>query len=1087
MSFRDTLRDTLLLALIYCLAALPLIGFARAPSGAVPLWPSAGIAVAALLLRGRQLWPGVWLGAFASTLYLRAQLFDAGLDPRSVLLAALLAVGPAAQAWLGARLGATSLIHPFALVQGRTVVQFLLRTAPLPALLDSLWSSLILAGFGIAAPAQLVTCAWVRWGGDTLGVLLLLPVLLAWQARPAADWVPRRRLLTLPLLASLLLSTLALGIVDTLEKRRDEQEFERRAQGIAHALAISLRLHLETVRALADHIDANQHLLREDFRHFAEGQLFRHPGLRALEWAPRVESSERLTFERDASLELQRPYAIRQYDAERHIVRADIRPDYYPLLYVQPHAANLAALGFDLAVHPESGPSVERALAKGVLVATPPLQLVQETHGELSVVLYLPVPTRTLGTHSWRGLAVAIMRIPDLMQATFQKFDISSFSLRLRDISDARSLPLYSADWAPSRGSPHWSGRLPIADRYWQIDLLRKPGSGGNGSFGLNAVLAGALLFNSVLAALLLLVSGQTTVIEETVRLRTRRLHSEIEERQRAERGLRQAAVVYEHTREGILVLDARGRIRTANPAFTRITGYSLVELRGRHVRILLDRSHRRSLLDALRAALGDSGHWQGEISCRQRSGASFPAWLNINPIADHDTGVQGYVAVFSDISSLKRSQDALEHLAHHDPLTGLPNRLLLQARLEHAIERCRREHSRLALMYLDLDRFKHVNDSLGHDAGDRLLIAAASRLGAQLRDGDTLARLGGDEFVLVLEGIDDASTVDSIANRFIEVCTAAFQIGDHEIYLGASLGIAVYPADGADAATLLRNADAAMYQAKAQGRGTHRFYTAALTQQAEQRVRIEGELRRALLAGELRLYYQPQICLGDGRRCAVEALVRWQHPSHGLLLPADFLPLAEETGLILPLGEWVLDEACRQARVWLDAGTELRRVAVNVSVPQVMRQDLPALVASALARHELPAEYLELELTESLLLYDPERGAQILDALKALGVSLAIDDFGTGYSSLAYLKRLPIDRLKIDRLFVRDVPDDADDCAIVCATLDMATHLGLEVVAEGIETEAQAEFLRRHHCAMGQGWLFGKAMPAEQLSADTC
>jgi diguanylate cyclase (GGDEF)-like protein len=440
-------------------------------------------------------------------------------------------------------------------------------------------------------------------------------------------------------------------------------------------------------------------------------------------------------------------------------------------------------------------------------------------------------------------------------------------------------------------------------------------------------------------------------------------------------------------------------------------------------------------------------------------------------------------VAVFSDISGIKRSQAQLAHQAQHDPLTGLPNRLLFKDRLEHALSRAERTGAPLALLFLDLDRFKHVNDTFGHAVGDQLLQEVSRRLEAAVRREDTVARLGGDEFTILLEDLRRPEDAAVLARKLLAALAEPCQIAGHDLRVTTSIGIGIHPRDGTTAAELLAHADAAMYLAKGDGRDGYRFYTPELTAAALQRVRLESELRGAIECNELLVHYQPQLELGSRRLVGAEALVRWRHPQNGLMGPDHFIPAAEDSGLIVDIGAFVLREACRQAREWSEGGIGLDAVAVNVSATQIRRSDFVGMVQAVLEETGLPASGLELEVTEDLILDLAEAGSDALHVLGGLGVRLAIDDFGRGCSSLARLGRLPIRRLKIDRSFVAALPADQAAAAVARAATALAGSLGLEVVAEGVETPAQAALLQQHGCRHAQGFLFGRPVAAGEFA----
>ena len=551
----------------------------------------------------------------------------------------------------------------------------------------------------------------------------------------------------------------------------------------------------------------------------------------------------------------------------------------------------------------------------------------------------------------------------------------------------------------------------------------------------------------------------------------------------RAAESLRQAAAVFETTHEGILITDLKPRIVAVNRAYTEITGYSETDVVGKNPNLVKSGRHDESFYQVLWHQLIETGHWQGEIWNRRKNGNIYPQWLTINTVNDDLGRPCQYVGVFSDITQIKQSEARLEHMAHYDPLTDLPNRLLVQSRLQHAVERAERHGHKIAALYLDLDRFKTVNDSLGHPSGDELLSLLSIRLNARLREEDTLARLGGDEFLLVLEHIDHLEVAAKVAQTMIDLLLPPFQLASgHEIFLGVSIGISIYPDDAGDVTELIQHADMAMYLAKQEGRNTYRFHTPALSSAASERLSLDTRLRRAVVEGEFVLHYQLLINAATGLPAGVEALVRWQPPGEALVPPGKFIPIAEETGLIVPLGEWVLRTACSQGRAWIDAGLPAMIMAVNLSVRQFQSIDVVDLVRQVLAATGFPANQLELELTEGMLMDDAIHSISTLNALKNLGVRLAIDDFGTGYSSLAYLKRFPIDKLKIDQSFVRGLSDDLNDREITATIIAMSRILKLDVLAEGVETEQQLHFLREQGCDYYQGFLFHRPEPAAQV-----
>ncbi|UUY09282.1 EAL domain-containing protein [Pseudomonas sp. J452] len=560
----------------------------------------------------------------------------------------------------------------------------------------------------------------------------------------------------------------------------------------------------------------------------------------------------------------------------------------------------------------------------------------------------------------------------------------------------------------------------------------------------------------------------------------------DITQRRADEESLRQAAAVFDSTQEGVLVTDHSQKIVHVNPAFSRITGYSAEEVLGQSPNLFKSGRHDAAFYHSLWHALEQRGAWSGEIWNRRKDGEVFPMWQCIRSIHDETGNLSHYVAVFSDISALKRSQHELDYLAHHDPLTTLPNRLLLSERIEQAVQRAQNSKQRGALLLIDLDHFKIINESLGHNTGDQLLKLIGERLALRFDKQLTLARLGGDEFGLLSNDCANAEQASQLAQRLLDSLAQPFQIAGETLFISASIGISLYPDDGDSVEQLLRNADSALFRAKSSGRQAFSFYSQDMTAQARQRVKLEAELRQALEQNQLRVYYQPIHRLDDGRMLGAEALVRWQHPERGLVPPGEFIPMAEDSGLIGAIDAWVLEQACLQMCRWLARGIELDFIAVNVSSRLFCRGELDLRVARVLADTGLDPARLELEVTESAVMDDPEHALELLQHLRGLGVRLAIDDFGTGYSSLARLKRLPVDKLKLDQSFVRGLPNDAEDAAIAHAVITLGQSLGLRVLAEGIETEEQAAYLREIGCGLGQGYWFGRPQPAEQLLPTT-
>jgi len=540
---------------------------------------------------------------------------------------------------------------------------------------------------------------------------------------------------------------------------------------------------------------------------------------------------------------------------------------------------------------------------------------------------------------------------------------------------------------------------------------------------------------------------------------------------------LRLSDQVFQSAVEGILVTDVDGNIQSINPAFTSITGYSEKESIGNNPRMMKSEHQNADFYKAMWKRVIDTGVWEGELWNRRKNGEIYPVWETISAIKNDHGDTTNYVAIFFDITERKQLDEQLQYQAQHDILTGLPNRSLFNDLLKQILKEERRDQGEVAILFMDLDRFKEVNDSLGHPVGDLLLQEAASRLESAIRDSDVLTRMGGDEFTLILRNLSGVYDITQIAEKILASMAEPFLLEENQINIGVSIGISVFPGDAKDAETLVKYADTAMYRAKDSGRNNFQFFTAKMGEEFAERLEMKHAIDEAIKEREFELYFQPKINLRNRECIGAEALIRWNHPSGELIMPDTFLPLAEETGQIIEIGAWVISEACRQLKAWHNQGY-MHSIAINLSARQFESSDLIWQLTQGLENSGLDASYLNLEVTETCAMADPEKTIRVLSSMRGLGVKISIDDFGTGYSSLSYLKKLPVNTLKIDRAFVKDIPDDADDVAITTAITQMASSLGLSLVAEGVESEEQAIFLNEIGCQQSQGYYFSKPLP---------
>ncbi len=558
----------------------------------------------------------------------------------------------------------------------------------------------------------------------------------------------------------------------------------------------------------------------------------------------------------------------------------------------------------------------------------------------------------------------------------------------------------------------------------------------------------------------------------------------DITRQKQAEEHLRLASTIFEITAEAILVSDSRNRIVMVNPAFTEITGYTQEEVAGRDPAFLSSGRHDAGFYDTMWDALADTGRWEGEIWNRRKNGEVFPEWLSIAAVRGENDATEYYVAAFSDITKRKQDEERIDHRANYDALTDLPNSRLIQDRVDQALAQAAHTGDRVGVLYLDLDNFKFVNDTMGHGVGDVVLGEMARRMRSCLRDRDAIGRVEGDEFMVFLAAIQSPEETTMVARRLLEAVSRPMVLAGRrdDIVVTTSVGIAVYPEDGDTTAELMRNAATAAFHAKERGRNNYQFFTDDMNIRAMERLSLENRLRRALERGEMVLHYQPKVNLRHGRIVGVEALVRWQSPEEGLVTPGKFIPLAEETGLIVPLGEWVLRTACAQAKAWQDAGLAPLRMGVNLSARQLSKPDLLADIMRILDETGLPPEHLEMEITESSLMERADDAITTLGEMRAMGIHLTADDFGTGYASLNYLRNFPLDAIKIDRSFVSDIGGGRGASMLAAAVIAIGQSLDLTVTAEGVENEAQLAFLRQHWCDEIQGSYFSPALPAAEF-----
>lgn len=892
------------------------------------------------------------------------------------------------------------------------------------------------------------------------------------------------------LAGGLLLTGIAWQFTSARINQEMEADFAAAADAAVAEITQLMHVYMEALRGIGSLYAASEDVTRLEFHRYVERLNIeeRYSGIVALEFSRRIPLAAKGIYERrvrrDVSLE---PAGYPHFA----VFPAGDRPEYVVVEYVEPMRGNEAAFGYDMLSDAIRRQAVEQARDTGEPVATAPIRLMQGGVGlQFIVPIYrndMPVLTVSQRQDAFIGVVVAVFNATSLMAGALHPATLGKLSIRILDIGadnahSAAATLIFDSMQLPHavvRSSPglHKQVILNPGRRQWRIEITALPSLGRErGQTVPLLVLTGGGAISLLLFGIALLFAARRTALHQADELAAH-LRSQ-------EETLRLAAQVFDSSAEGIVFTDANAKIVAVNNAYTEITGYSKEEILGQNPRLFQSRWQGREFYDEMWQALKTDGHWEGEIWDRRKDGSLYAQWLTINAIRDERGETTHYVGICADITERKQAQERIQHLAYHDPLTDLPNRLLLQDRIGLAIAEAQRNHTMVAVLFLDLDRFKTINDSLGHLVGDKLLQHVAQRLATCLHEADTISRIGGDEYVIVLPNIAETSKVADTAHEILTVLATPVVVDGQTFHTSASIGISLYPNDGQDVQTLMKYADTAMYHAKENGRNNFQFFTPQLNLWASERLAMENDLRQALEQGQFLLHYQPQVDAVSGRVVGLEALIRWQHPDKGMMSPSGFIPIAEETGLIIPLGEWLLRNVCEQGVLWQRQGLDTVPIAVNLSAVQFRQTTLVETIAGILADTGLPPQLLELEITESMLMQPSDPNAAVLERLSGMGIKLSIDDFGTGYSSLSYLKGFPIDKLKIDQSFVRDIITDPDDAAIVTAIIALARSLGIEVVAEGVETRQQRDFLYRQGCHLYQGFLCAKPMPAANVAA---
>jgi len=921
----------------------------------------------------------------------------------------------------------------------------------------------------------------------------------------------------LTLCSGLIATMLLFTVLRSLEHDAMVSDFTQRANQQATTIKQGFNDALVGIEIVNRMFMTTGAVSREQFSQYTQPLLQRYPYIHAFAFHRYIGESAKPVY--GVATRKPTPGLMLEELRDRSMSPASARNAKVVVAYVEPMPGNESKLKLDIAHHPHIANSIRDAIDTGLASSTPLIKLgslgqADRRHGFMVVMPVYRYGAEIGTAESRRKAAVGdtaalfnmdelmsrILTVDGLLQAS--DMDIRLYVNGLTDRREQAFQKVASVVPNPIEAfMPAWlygsrlnsiASTFNVADRVWHLVVSAAPPPIATYHRGSLVTLIGGVLFTLLATIYIQTLATRAQRIRRLVDERTieaRRanqlLNDDIAARVAAEKELQLRHRAIEASPNAIIIIGSKQpgyQVEYVNPAFERITGYPTEEVVGHNLLMLIGDDLHQPGVAEFKAAMQEKREGHAIFRSYKKDGSLFWSDLYIAPVKDAEGELTHFVVAQYDITEMRRYQAELEFQTNQDTLTGLANRNLLRDRLSQEIAYADRYGHPVWVVFVDLDHFKFVNDTLGHKAGDSLLKTVSERLQDAVRETDTVARLGGDEFVLVLPERTDENMAMRVIQRIKDSVVMPFTVEDHEFFITCSIGMSVYPTDGKDAETLMKHADIAMYRAKEIGRNNSQFYTPAMNERALERLRLEGDLRAALEQDQFELHYQPQVDLRSGKIIGVEALIRWNHPEFGMVAPSRFISLAEETGLIVPIGAWVIRTACAQNKAWQRAGRGNLKMAVNLSARQFGQHDLVELIGLALAETKLEPQYLEIELTESMVMADVERAIEVLRKLNALGVQISIDDFGTGYSSLSYLKRFPIDILKIDQSFVRDITIDPDDAAIVASIISLAHSLRLQVIAEGVETAEQLDYLQGHDCDVMQGYHFSRPLPVDQL-----
>lgn len=1079
----SAVRLNLALALAYAVLGGAGLMLGSPPSFSSPIFPAAGLALAVVLVHGLRAMPGAALGDFL--LMVVYGWHYGGINETALAIAALSALGTTARAWVG-----YWLIRHWQGEHWRVMERE--QDAFLFVVFGGLVSGLVSASLCVPGllllhnigPSEVLYNWWTWYIGDALGIMLFAPLTLCFLLGHDKLWRDRRRRIVLPTLVALGMFSALFYAAVQWEKQSASERLQADGTKIAAHISDRLIRHREVLASMRNFVEATPTLTFDIFQQFTRYGLRENSDIFAFGLTDLVSAQGRTAYEAALSaLSPEKNFVITEHDRQGQWVTAPARAQYGAVRYMVPLAIHHAMLGYDQLSEPVRRRAIESAMSSRNLSMTAPMLQLDEAGRRIVVNVFYPVfRTNDSNNPGWRdakGFVSAGIYLDAMIEGAIKNVVEQGWVVQLRDVTDPAETSIFYQSDKPtneftifSASAVAWTKTFAAANRQWELSLVPGESYGPQvRPWGAWAIGVAGLLFASVLQILMLGMTGRTAVMQR----KNQELQSALERSLLADK-------VMTNSSEAIVVTDTEGTVSAINPAFTAMTGYSAVDIQGRNIRVLMSERHGPAFFQKIFLDLTTFRQWKGEVWHGRQNGDIFPAWVTISAVLDDGGAVSHYVGAFSDITEYKNAREKIDFLAFHDVLTGLPNRVLSADLLKQAISTVTQHNKAKAVLCLGLDNFKQVNDTHGHATGDALLKQVAHRLTGSLRNTDLLGRLSGDEFIVVLHDAQDPGYVVNLCEQMLAHIAEPFNLDNVQLEITVSIGVALYPEHGADQDMLMRHADMALLDAKQDGRNTCSFFHEQMNYKVVHFVQTRDALRLALQRNEFELHYQPQIDLESGKLMGVEALIRWIRPYHGLVMPANFIPIAEESGLIVPIGTWVLREACRQAASWKQAGWDHLVMAVNISSVQFRRGHVEHQVLAALKDSGLAPERLELELTESILLENAESVLATVNRLKEIGIKLSIDDFGTGYSSLSYLQRFNVDKLKIDQSFVSNLLREDGSRALVQAIIQMAKSLNLKTIAEGVEDIAMAEKLKSLGCDEAQGYFYAKPLSAAAL-----